>query len=340
MRLERIPLGRCGCAQEPGPRAGQLWKSEGRGDPGALRKNTGFREEKIRGRADTGSERHISGMFGRPHFIYLLKLYGLCLLAQLVLRISFILFHLSSIVPFSFSGCLHSVFTGLIFDSAVSAAILFILLLLFIPLQLVSRRNTPKLFYIFSSVVFSLVFFINLTDIFFFNQFGTRLNLLATEAGTDPGKILPTIWKTYPVIRAFLLYGIFLVLFILLHRKIYRQLIRQSSVPSAGAFRWGAFSFLTLGALSFLYYGPPLWTLAGFSHSPVLNQASMNGVYTLAKSWLQQKIYEKDIPAYSYGEESAALKTLQDSILSKKDSLLNPLVPTLRCLRLSDSADF
>ncbi|MEW6468984.1 MAG: sulfatase-like hydrolase/transferase [Bacteroidota bacterium] len=259
-------------------------------------------------------------MFSKSHFSYLLKVYGLGLLALFLLRAVFIIYHFSSITPFSIPSLAQSVLTGLLFDSAVIAVTLFILLLFATCAGLIVKRAKDKVFFISANLAFALIFFVNLTDVFFYNQFGTRLNLLATEAGQDPGKIFPSIWKTYPVIRALLGYAALLFVFVRIHRKIYRAAIQA---PAYGPrFKWAGISFFTMASLSFLYYGPPLWTLSEFSHSPVLNQASMNGVYTIAKSW-QQMRYDTDVPVYAYTDDATALRHLLDSIVQPGDSLLD-----------------
>lgn len=277
-------------------------------------------------------------MTGRAHFVYLCKLYGISIAAFLILRLCFITYHSSSVIRFSFPDFIHCLFTGYVFDSSVVCPLMLSLLLLQSLFESFRMNKNWKIFRLAYNLFIATIFFINTIDIFFYKQFGTRVNLLAEEAGNDPGKILPGIWKMFPVLTTLFLFAVFIFIFLRIHRKIF-----NASAISAGAptnFKWSSLTVLLLAAFSFLYYGPPLWTLAEFSSSPVFNQAAMNGAYTLAKSYQQRKIYENDIPAFDYVKEEEALKTLLDSIKAGSESMVPGIVPTLRTLAKSDTVSF
>ncbi|HEY6160513.1 MAG TPA: LTA synthase family protein [Bacteroidia bacterium] len=229
---------------------------------------------------------------------------------------------------------LQTFFTGFIFDSCVSCCILLIALLFPLMALRFLRSKTIHLFSITVNILFSLALFINIVDVFYFNQFGTRMNMFAGEALHDPYKIISTAWKIYPVVRILLAYSVLVFIFI----RVHGRLLKKTDSKERPEIKWAFFSIISLGALSFLYYGPPLWTLSCFSDSPVLNQASLNGVYTLVKSWDQQRIYDSDIPAWHYTSDEDALNILRDSIAGMQQRFAGVSdIPTLRSNTTTDS---
>jgi phosphoglycerol transferase MdoB-like AlkP superfamily enzyme len=274
-------------------------------------------------------------MFSRSFFGYLARLFFLSLLFLLLLRGVFVIYHFSSIPQPTFTGLLQAFLIGALMDSSVLCSALMAALLISCLAMPLARDRTPKWFYHISNLLIGLVFFVNIADIFYFNQYGARLNMFAGEAMYDPGKIISTAWKIYPIIRILLCYFVLLLVFVRLHSRI-RKKFRQVYVERP-SFKWGSLAVLFLGAFSFLYYGPPLWTLANFSDSSVLNQGSLNGVYTLIKSWHQQRIYDSDVPAFSYYSDQEAQKILQDSIVKQDEKPVSPEFPFLREVSPADS---
>ena len=277
-------------------------------------------------------------MFRKNHFIYLCKLYGISLIALFILRACFIAYHFSYITPFVFYDSVLCLFIGFVFDSCVLCTLFFVLLLFNVMIHFFAKEKVWKIFFLNYNILILAILFVNTIDIFFYKQFGSRLNFLAGEAGNDPDKILPSIWKMFPVLRAFFLFGLFAFFFVKFHRRIFTNSDLLSS--NKKSFKWNILTYTSLIGFSFLYYGPPLWTLAEFSSSPVLNQASMNGVYTIVKSYQQSKLYENEIPYFEYTTEKDALKTLMDSIKRNDDSLIAGTIPSLRNTKNYDSLDF
>ena len=267
-------------------------------------------------------------MFTKDLFRYLIRLYFLSLVFLFFLRTAFVLYHSGSIPQPSFVTILKTFGTGALFDSCVIASVLFLSWSLTIPYALIRKRRGSRFFYHTANILLAFVFLINLADIFYFNQYGLRLNTFAGEAANDPGKIIVTAWKIYPILRILIIYIFFLFLFLRSNKRIFNRNIPARNEP--GSVKWGSITPITLFAFSFLWIGPPLWTLAEFSDSSVLNQASLNGVYTLIKSYDQQRIYSNDIPAYDLSNEKIAENDLLDSIVHENDSMLNGYYPTLR----------
>lgn len=273
-------------------------------------------------------------MFSKRAWLYLFKLYLLCQAVLLLLRISFLVYHQQYIHPFLWSDFFHSLFIGFVFDSGVVCCVFFLLLLILIPLSFNKKIQTEKLFFFSFNVLLAIVFFVNLADIFYYQMFGLRMNMFAAEGLHDSDKIIFTIWNTYPVIRILLVYIVLIFLFYRTHRYLFRK---QNFNEVQRKWPWFILTPLTYVAFSFLYYGPPMFTLAEFSNSSVVNQASMNGVYTLIKSVQQNGLYDRDIPLFHFNADKEALHALQKTIVKNNEVLTNDIFPTCRMTTNKDS---
>lgn len=250
------------------------------------------------------------------------------------------IYHFHSIVSPSVLAITKTFLIGFVMDSCVVATTIFILMVISGLLYLLLKERIFKFLYHTLNFLAILILFTNTADVFFFNQYGVRLNTFAGEAANDPGKIIATAWQIYPIVKILFCFGIFAFIFIRIHKKLFRSFTRQIVRPDAtrgSSFKWGIITTLSFIAVSFLYYGPPMWTLASFSDSSVLNQASLNGVYTYIKAYDQQRIYEDDIPNYDFFYHKIALHNLQETIVKPNDSLCNPLFPTQRKMISTDS---
>ncbi len=309
----------------------------------------------------------LNNKINKSHYLYLIKLYVLLIFIFALLRISFIIYLSEQIVMFSWVALFKSIAIGVLFDSVVTSSFIVILVLLTFLLQFVLKEKTYKFLYYVTNIVLGIFLFTNIIDIFYFQQYGTRINSLVFEATHETGTIITTIWKTYPVIKVFLFFIVIYVIFYLIHKKIFATFNRHAELVSvspninkmAGQARhddkqirtdvksaiinllkWFSVSIFTFISLSFLYYGPPLWTIAEFSSSSVFNQASMNGVYCFIKSYHQKLIYNADLPSYNFFENNLAIKTLQNNIIHKNDSLTNKDFPFLRQIKQIEKDSF
>ncbi len=157
--------------------------------------------------------------------------------------------------------------------------------------------------------------FINIADIFYFKTYGVRVNYLALEIFKNFKIVGPMIWKSYPIVLIFLIVSF--IIYILskgikrLKINIYKSLDRN---------RWNFILVIIILFLlfSFIYIGPPFWYFSSISEDPVINQASLNGTYTLIKSIQQKGIYHRDIPQYELTDYDTAINNLQEQI--RKDS--------------------
>lgn len=278
-------------------------------------------------------------MLDKDYFKYQIKLYLLTLLGFLILRIGFILYHLHEIIPFSFFKFLETLLVGTLFDSVIISSFIVLITIFQSIIFLLTKKILNNYYFILSNIVIGLFFFINLIDIFYFEQYGTRINSLVSEVKNDTNIIIVTIWKMFPVIWTIIFFVLFQLLFYKFHKITYIKHISKNLI-NRPKIKWSFFSVFLFSILSFLYYGPPLWTIAEFSSSSVLNQASMNGVYCLCKSYQQNIIYKNDIPTYNFYSDKKALSILNKKIINEKDSLLRNDFPSLRYMKPQDSTLF
>jgi len=96
------------------------------------------------------------------------------------------------------------------------------------------------------------------------------------------------------------------MLFVWIHRHFRSN--KALNVSRSHKKLWSIISVITFSGLTFLYYGPSLTRLSEFSHLSLLNQASMNGVYTFIKSWQQSYRYREQIPEYHFAPEPLAIR--------------------------------
>lgn len=278
-------------------------------------------------------------MLNKDYFKYQVKLYFLTLLGFLILRIGFILYHFKEIIPFSFFEIIETFLVGALFDSVVISSLIVLITILQFIIYLLTKKSSNKTFFIISNIVIGIFLFINIIDIFYFEQYGTRINSLVSEVKNDSNILIVTIWKMFPVVWTIIIFAIFQFIFYKFHKIIYSKHINKNLI-CIPQIKWSIFSVLLFLGLSFLYYGPPLWTISEFSSSSVLNQASMNGVYCLCKSYQQNIIYNKDIPSYHFYSNQKALSVLHENIINENDSLIRTDFPSLRYMKPHDSTLF
>ena len=277
---------------------------------------------------------------GKSYYFYLIKLYCLLLVLFSFLRICFIIYHLSSVISIDITNVSLTFIIGLLFDSVVvSSTILLIIFLTYI-LQFVFKGLIYNIFYFVTNVLIGFFLFINIIDIFYFNQYGTRINSLIFEATQETNTIIITIWKIYPVIKIILFFIVVYIIFNWLHKKIFKKFLKSVVINSNLSIKWLIASLIFFASLSFLYYGPPLWTISEFSSSSVLNQASMNGVYCLIKSFHQKIIYKTDLPSYNYFEKEIAFQIVKKNIVNNNDSLIKNDFIFLRQFKQNSDSNF
>jgi hypothetical protein len=188
-------------------------------------------------------------MFNKNYFKYLIKLFLLSLSVMLTLRVAFIVYHLNKIIPFSTSQFFETFLIGSIFDSVVISSFFIILVIITIILKLFININALKLSFILINIILGIFYFINIIDVFYFEQYGTRINSLISEASHNTDILIVTIWKMFPIIWAVIFFIILQFIFYKIHKKIYSKLIDSSNLDAKKSIKWTFFSILTFVSL-------------------------------------------------------------------------------------------
>lgn len=209
-------------------------------------------------------------------------------------------------------------------SNAVSISLL-VTFLLSSPLKIFTQ-NYLRLFYILFNTAIALVLFTNLADIFYFKQYGTRMNALALEVMNHFDIVLPMLFKGFPLIRAVLVFGILIYAFIWWHQK---QLAKQQPDYEKPVL-WFSATIVTFLGTSFLLYGMPLWYITSYSTSSLLNQMCSNGMYTFVKSFDQKRIYAKDLSIFPEIADSSAIQYVQHQSTEATEYHESNWWPTLR----------
>ena len=236
-------------------------------------------------------------MYNLNTFKYFLKLYFLSIAIFTILRIVFLCFNLEGNIGLLY--LFKILLIGFIIDSCcISFLILTIYLFLLIPSFFnFNSKLVNKIFAIAFISMLSIFIFINIADIFYYQSYGIRLNYLAVEIFKNFKIVGPMLWKSYPVVCIVIS---FVILIFILSSLVFK--IRKNTYHKNSINRWYFILIIIITFLtsSFIYIGPPFWYYSSMSENPAINQASLNGVYTLIKSIQQQSIYERDIPQHEY----------------------------------------
>ena len=156
---------------------------------------------------------------------FLFKFYISGIAVLFFLRVLFQFSYSFSVSQYTFENLFVCYSIGFIIDSSVvSVSILCCLLLSFI-IGYISK-NFYLVFFRLSFIIISIIFLINIIDIFYFGQFGVRLNQYALQEFQSPKTILPMIYHEYHTILILISLFILLFLFFVLCRKYTFQTLK------------------------------------------------------------------------------------------------------------------
>lgn len=225
-----------------------------------------------------------------PQFLYLISIYllGLCLFA--FLRLFFLITHFDQADQAGTADLFLSFVVGIRFDQII---ILFVLLLPLLVLPWISnfRPLVRKSLVGYFILTYSLISAVALIDIGFFAQFDSHLNYLAYEY-LDEGALA---WNLIGADRHLSWFSVTWLILTALLFWVIVKLTRFFSNPIASA-SLSKRSFYFIAALALVALGmrgraglsPLSWGAAYFSQHRFVNQLSLNGIYTLAKSFAEE----------------------------------------------------
>ncbi len=275
-------------------------------------------------------------MINRSIFFHYLRILGTGFLIHQVLRFGFLWYHKSSAYAFTFTEALQTAGLGFLSDGMVLCPALILALLtgfIFSGFRLQgSEGKTTFFFFIFLSVSVLL----NLIDVYYFGQFGTRITYLAIEHVSDFGPIFKTILKSFPVFT-FLIIFLVSLLFLGLFFRWSLPKKQNGPYPYPG---WLILLIILNAGGSFLYLGPPLWKITSVSGNPLLNQGALNGFYSLIKSAGHRHQLQKDLPDFSLASPEKGIEILQELVQGKGEVSVQGISPLTRQLNESGEMRF
>lgn len=208
--------------------------------------------------------------------------------------------------PFTPVQAVSCFIIGLRFDLAVLACLLvpLWLWLMFIPDRWLAGRTHRYVLYAKALAWNYLFLFLGVIEYVYFQEFDTRLDFVAVNYLIYPREVFVNIWESFPIVKiSGLTAAAALAVF-----GIVRPFISKSLETGAGVFRRSRMLFL--GTVFVLASTLTVsWETSEFSPNRVLNQVSMNGLYSLIyAAWTKDLDYHHYYPAVPEQESFARLK--------------------------------
>jgi phosphoglycerol transferase MdoB-like AlkP superfamily enzyme len=262
----------------------------------------------------------------KKFYFYLLKLYATGLLLLSVLRLCFFLYYVDEMDQFGATDKVLAFLIGIMMDSNAVSTALLLSFLVSIPVKFMTHAYTRFFYYIYHTSVI-VILFTNLADIFYFKQYGTRMNALAMEIFNHYEIVIPMLYRGFPLIRILLAFAVFIFIYMWWNN---RQFHKSHHAETPRPVVWSVAIIATFLGTSLMLYGMPLWYITSYSTSSLLNQMCSNGAYTFVKSIDQKRIYENDLSVFPEINDEAAIKQVQEITLHQDEYHDGNWWPTLR----------
>ncbi|MCP4703460.1 MAG: sulfatase-like hydrolase/transferase [candidate division Zixibacteria bacterium] len=259
-------------------------------------------------------------------------LLGIVLFA--LLRLLFLIIYNNLTADSSFLLIAESFFIGFRFDAIIMSVIILPLLLIsHLPFLDLKNKLIQNIFISILTPLFSIITFMGLADINFFDNFGSHLNFWAVEYLSDPDMFFYTVVNTDGFWPVFLFWIFISVLLFFIIRKIFR-VVAQFGDSASRTLKISLFIF-SIVLFGFLIRGrtgikPLDWGEAFFSKNQFINQLCLNPVYTLSHSLYEESKDNRDISGstarFSFYNINDAFHTVQyllGIIVDKKSSKLS-----------------
>jgi phosphoglycerol transferase MdoB-like AlkP superfamily enzyme len=222
-------------------------------------------------------------------YLYVIAALSLFLIIQTGLRFIFWLRFNNPVDPLSSADLLWSFYLGLKFDLQVSlVALLPVLLLGWIkPLHPVYSQFGKRLWAVYISLTFILMYLIYVTDAGHYAYLQQRLNATALRFLENPFISASMVWETYPIISGGILFCLITAITIYLFLKLTGMINSSDSVRSYWRDkRWYQLTALILITIVIIFSGlmakiswyPLRWSDAFFSTHAFSSQLTLNPV--------------------------------------------------------------
>jgi phosphoglycerol transferase MdoB-like AlkP superfamily enzyme len=283
--------------------------------------------------------------FAPPKIIvYWVSFLGLGLIFLELFRLAFLLryWHLTSGIPVG--DIISSFVIGAKFDiSILSYAILPFFLISFIP-GLEGYRVIRRVIQGALYTIFSIVFLLSLIDIEYYSEYGERLGVWFYAYIDHIKMVWYSVSSSFPVGLYAILWLIVVIVFLFSAGLVGR--IKKSQRESRWPVKLGYFlvslALLVIGMRGGVSLAALDWGSAYHCNYGFANDLALNGIFTLSHSLYEDYSDKKRPTQFQFMSSDEALKTVQESVVSPIDSLLEPdkSLKRLSAYGGSDSANY
>lgn len=238
---------------------------------------------------------------------------------------------------------------GLRFDVATACLLLApIAVLVFLPGAPLDRSpRMRRVFLWVFGVLMALLTYLLIAEFEFFHEFQVRYNQIVITYMDQPATVGGMIWQGYPIVSYTLAWGAAVAAFVLAVRWLARAVYGTGTVRVASERRYVIAEIgciilvvggIVIGARGGVQSTPLRWGDAFKSEHDVVNQASLNGLYTLKRTlgdhFLRHDMSERWTARMSQQEARATARAL---LVGAGDQLVEPERSTM--LRISRPTD-
>lgn len=267
------------------------------------------------------------------HSLFFLLLILLLLILFQALRVGMIARNFSSARDATWGQLAGTCFYGLRFDLAAACYIaLPIVILGHLPWLGLrhSARHRCIVYWLLVGAVAVLIFLL-LAEFEFFREFQTRYNQLAFQYLDQPKIVVGMVWYNYPVVWYLLLCALLAGVFALALRWIMRRSLvpahadaeRDNPLAEAGLMAL-LIGLLVVGMRGGLQGEPLRWGHAIHSSNDFVNQMSLNGLFALGQSGLNQVRHRKSSSWRRRMPLDEARAIARDMVLEAGETLIDP----------------
>lgn len=235
------------------------------------------------------------------------------------------------------SEILHALAPGLRFDLATACYLLIPMsVLVFLPLNSIDRSpRLRRVFYWLFLTVMGLLTYLLIAEFEYFHEFQVRYNQIVISYLDQPATVGGMIWHGYPVLSYTLLWLTAMVILALALRWLMRRIYPAGEAfPARPTLRYCAAEtgsiILVITCLVFGmrggFQGEPLrWGDAFKSEHDVVNQFSLNGLYTLGRTLVDHFVAaDPGKPWLKHMTTAEARRKARSLILDEQDRPLAP----------------
>ena len=229
------------------------------------------------------------------------------------------------------STILKAFFIGLRFDAVIACyGVAFAFILMQIPLKIAKTLGKYSML-----IAFSIVLFMMITEIGFFEEYRTRLDYTYFEYFDRPEIVLPMLWQGYPVFKYLTFIALFLLSYLGILHLIEKKLLFSFSQNHAAWFQRIGYAavcsgLIFIGVRGSIGIGQLNWGDAYFSNYTFANQLALNGIYTLIRSTkyeLESQQAEQFLDFYDINQAVAAVR---QQVKMENDAFSAPQTPLVR----------